>query len=451
MKTRTIFIDIIGKPPYDGFVNVLLYRVLKGEACHLKKVKKVLSILTATALVATLAACGGTSDKDSGAASGGDKLKKITLFQSKVEITEPLEALVKTYKEETGNEVEVWGAAGDAYSQQLVAKLSSNQGPTIFSVAPGPESEKLKSYFSDLSGEEYVKNIAPDMELKVEDKTVGVPYGVEGFGLVYNKDMVDPANMKDLDSFTKTLEQLKADGKNGLSLSQEAYFLIGHIINTPFALQSDPLAFIEQLNKGEVKMADTKEFQEWAKFMDVIKANSKNPLEVKYDSQMGDFATEKTAMVHQGNWSYSMLADFGDFGSKVGMMPFPLAGNDKIAVGVASYWVVNNQADAEEVKAANAFLNWLFTSDSGKKAIVDDFKFIPALTNIEAGDLDPLSQAVHEATTKGETITWALNYFPSGIITNDLAPATQEYFMNPGMTGEQFLQKLDEVWAKASK
>lgn len=62
-----------------------------------------------------------------------------------------------------------------------------------------------------------------------------------------------------------------------------------------------------------------------------------------------------------------------------------------------------------------------------------------------------MSQAVHEATTKGETITWALNYFPSGIITNDLAPATQEYFMNPGMTGEQFLQKLDEVWAKASK
>ncbi|MGE7055573.1 carbohydrate ABC transporter substrate-binding protein, partial [Paenibacillus glucanolyticus] len=68
----------------------------------MKKVKKVLSILTATALVATLAACGGTSDKESGAASGGDKLKKITLFQSKVEITEPLEALVKTYKEETG-------------------------------------------------------------------------------------------------------------------------------------------------------------------------------------------------------------------------------------------------------------------------------------------------------------------------------------------------------------
>ncbi|GAB6928357.1 ABC transporter substrate-binding protein [Paenibacillus sp. JCM 10914] len=415
------------------------------------KVKKVLSILTATTLVAALAACGGTSNNNAGAGSGEEQLKKITLFQSKVEITEPLEALVKTYKEETGNEVEIWGAAGDAYSQQLVSKLGSNQGPTIFSVAQGPESERLKSYFADLSNEEYVKNIAPDMDLKVDDKVVGVPYGVEGFGLVYNKELVDPANVKDLNSFTSTMEQLKADGINGLSLSQEAYFLIGHIINTPFALQEDPLAYIEQLNKGEVKMADTKAFQEWAKFMEVIRANAKNPMEVKYDTQMGDFATGKTAMVHQGNWSYSMLEDFGDFASNVGMMPFPLEGNDKIAVGVASYWVVNNQADEAEVKAANAFLNWLFTSDTGKKAIVDDFKFIPAMTNIEAGDLDPLSQAVHEATVNGETITWPLNFFPSGIITNDLAPAAQEFFMNAGMTGEQFLQKLDEVWAKASK
>ncbi|MGG1880216.1 ABC transporter substrate-binding protein [Paenibacillus cisolokensis] len=420
----------------------------------MKKVKKMLSLLTATALVATLAAC-GSPQNDTGAANGGgntdgEKLKKITIFQSKVEITEPLEQLAKTYQQETGNEVEVWGAAGDAYMQQLVARLGSNQGPTIFSVAQGPEAERLKSYLTDLSDEEFVQNIAPDMELKDEDKIVGIPYGVEGFGLVYNNKLVNPSDITDLDSFTKFLEQMKAEGKNGLSLSQEAYFLIGHILNTPFALQQEPLEFIDQLNKGEVKMADTPEFQEWAKFMEAIRAHATNPMEIKYDTQMGDFATGRTAMVHQGNWSFTMLEDFEDFGSNVGMMPFPLAGNDKIAVGVASYWVVNNQADAEEAKAAKAFLNWLFTSETGKKAIVDDFKFIPALTNIEAGNLDPLSEAVHEATSSGQTIPWALNYFPAGIITNDLAPATQEFFMDSSISGEQYLQKLDEVWARAA-
>ncbi len=412
-------------------------------------------------MVGMLAACGSASNNNnqaSGSPSASapssaapEKLKKISLFQSKVEIAEPLEALAKTYQKETGNEVEVWGSAGDAYATQLQAKLAAGEGPTVFSVATGAEADKFKSYYADLSDEPFAKDIAKDMALKDGDKIVGVPYGVEGFGLVYNKSMVDPKNVTDLASFTQTLEKIKSEGKNGLSLSQEAYFLIGHIINTPFALQADPTGFIEKLNKGEVKMADTKEFQEFAKFMEAIRANTTNPMEVKYDSQMGDFATGKNAMVHQGNWSYGMLKDFGDLGFDVGMMGLPLAGNDKIAVGVASNWVVNSKADADQVKAAKAFLNWMFTSDSGKNAIVNEFKFIPAMTNIEAGELDPLSQTVYEATKNGQTIPWALNYFPQGIIVNDLAPATQAFFLDKKMTGEQFLKNLDAAWAKGAK
>lgn len=432
----------------------------------MKQVKKVFGLLTATALVAAVAGCGTSNNNASGSSSGSEpakapaaqnaapakeKLKKISIFQSKVEIADPLEALTKKYTSETGNEVEVWGAAGDAYMTQLQAKLTANQGPTIFSVGAGAQADKLKSYLYDLGNEPFVKNIAPNMELKEDGKVVGVPYGVEGFGLVYNKDLVDPKNMTDLASFTSTLQKLKADGKNPLSLSQEAFFLIGHILNTPFALQPDPKAFIEKLNKGEVKMADTKEFQEFGKFMDVIKANSKNPMEVKYDSQMGDFATGKTAMVHQGNWSYSMLKDFGNMDAKLGMMPFPLAGNNKIAVGVASNWVINGKASADEIKAAEAFLNWLFTSDTGKNAIVNDFKFIPAMTNIDAAKLDPLSKAVYEATKSGQTIPWATSYYPSNIVVNDLAPVTQAYFLDKNMTGQQLLEKLDAAWAKAAK
>jgi raffinose/stachyose/melibiose transport system substrate-binding protein len=73
------------------------------------------------------------------------------------------------------------------------------------------------------------------------------------------------------------------------------------------------------------------------------------------------------------------------------------------------------------------------------------------MTNIEANELDPLSKAVFEATKSGQTIPWASNYFPQGIIINDLTPATQEYIMKKDMTGEQFLQKLDAAWAKAAK
>jgi len=243
--------------------------------------------------------------------------------------------------------------------------MNAGEGPTIFGVQPGAETTKFQSYYYDMSNESYVKNIAPNMDVKIDGKNIGVPIGVEGFGFVYNKDLVDPAKITDLASFKAFLEESKSNGINGFSLSQEAYFLIGHILNTPFALQQDPVAFIDQLNKGEVKMADTKEFQEFAQYMEAIRESAKNPLEVTYDTQMGDFATGKTAIVHQGNWSYGMLQDYKDINA--GMMAMPLAGNTKLAVDIPAIWVINNKASADQIKAANAFLEWLYNSETGKK------------------------------------------------------------------------------------
>ena len=425
---------------------------IKG-ARTLKKVKSVSGLLSVVMLSAVVAACGGnggnnpapgTNNPDN-AGNGG--MEAISIFQSKVEIAGELEALARTYTEETGNQIEVWGSAGDAYITQLQARLTANEGPTIFSVQPGEEAERFKSYFYDMSGESYIENLAPEMGLEIDGKIVGMPIGVEGFGLVYNADMVDPANVTDLASFTQTLQELKAEGVNGLSLSQEAYFLIGHLINTPFALQEDPQAYLTQLAAGEVKTAETPEFQEFAEFLEVIRAETINPLEVTYDRQMGDFATDRNAMVHQGNWSYSMLEDFGEL--NIGMMPFPLMGNDKLAVDIPAGWVINNSASEGQIQAANAFIDWVYNSETGQNAVVNEFKFIPAVTNIEATDMDPLSQAVYDATQSGDTIPWALTYFPPGIIVNDLAPLAQEFFLTPAMTGEQFLERLDQVWANA--
>ncbi len=86
-----------------------------------------------------------------------------------------------------------------------------------------------------------------------------------------------------------------------------------------------------------------------------------------------------------------------------------------------------------------------------KNAILKDFGFIPAVTTIEPTGLDPLSQEVYDATQSGKTLPRALNYFPQGIIINDLAPLASEFFLNPSMTPDQFLDKLRDVWAKAAK
>lgn len=416
----------------------------------MKSYKKLATGIALAAMVPLLAACGGGGggDEAQGSESGGGE--SITIFQSKVEISDQLEALAQEYTDETGVEVEVIGTTGDDYPQQLQIRLNNGTGPSIFSLQSIEEAERLQSYIYDLSNEEIVQNIAPDMELSLGDKVIGIPYGVEGFGIVYNKDLVSPEDIQDYDSFVSTLQGLNDQGLNSFSLSQEAYFLIGHPSNYPFSIQEDHVEFIERLNNGEVTMAETEEFQEFGRYYDAIREYGPDPLSIAYDQQVGDFASGQTAMIHQGNWAYSMIEEFGaDF--EIGMAPFPLMGNDKLAVGVGSYWAVNAEKSEEEIQAATDFLDWLHTSETGQRYIVEEFGFIPAMTNIEANDLDPLSQAVFEASNSGNTIPWSHSYYPANLVPNDFTPAAQEFFTTPDMTSDEFIENLDAAWQNATQ
>jgi raffinose/stachyose/melibiose transport system substrate-binding protein len=373
---------------------------------------------------------------------------KIVIFQSKVEIIPRLEAAAMAFKAETGTDAEVWGTTGDDYFQQLKTRIANDQGPVVFSITPGAETIQMANYLESLEDLHFVKDIPDNLVGKVNGRIIGIPYTVEGFGLVYNKSLVNPAEVRDYNSFEKMLKTAKAGGLNGLGLSQESYFLIGHILNTPFAMMPDMEDYMARLNRGEVKMADTKEFQEFARFYAAIRDNSYNPLEVNYDKECGDFATGKTAAIHQGNWCYLMFADYQiDF--EMGIMPFPLLGNDRLAVSVPTVWAVNAQAPARQKQLAKDFLTWLYTSDTGKRYITDEFGFIPVMRGMTSSKLDPLSAEVSRYAAEGKTIPWATNLYPAAIVDVHLVPVAQRFFTSK-MTGVEFLNALDEAWAKAN-
>lgn len=434
------------------------------------KTRKILGVLLVLTMVCSLALTGckksekatvaddtqkateAPQKSEDTAADSGEKTeaaKKIVIFQSKVEISDQLEACAAKYQEETGVEVEVWGTTGDDYLQQLKMRLANNDGPTVFSLAPGAESQELKAYLADLSDLSFVGDIADHMANVIDNKVVGIPYTLEGFGMVYNKGLIDASKVTDLASFEKMLKDQKAAGINGFSLSQESYFLIGHILNTPFALQADPTAYINQLVAGEVSMKDTPEFVDFANFMVAIRENTKNPLEVNYDTQTGDFATGKSASIHQGNWCYGMFADY-DIDFDMGMMPLPISKNDKIAVSVPSCWYVNSQAAPAEIQAGKDFITWLYTSETGKKYLMEEFGFIPVVSTMESTKLDPLSQSVSDYAAQGKTISWPMSYWPAGIVDVYLVPVAQEFFTSD-MTAEEFLDGLTKAFIEAGK
>lgn len=404
-------------------------------------------LVLALAVSTLMSGCGAAkNDEKSVAEAGGGK---ITIFQQKTEIYDQLKEMAETYKEETGVEVEVWQISGDDYYQNLKTYMSSESGPSVFSLSSSTEIAEMSAYLEDLSDLTFLDKINDDLLAKRDDATVGIPMTAEGFGLAYNKDLVSVDEISTTDALIEEIKAAAGNGISGVGLSQEAYFLIGHILNTPFALQEDPKQFCQDVYSGKVNIADVAEFQELGKIFEAIKENQKNPMEISYDQNCGDFATGKTEMIHQGNWCYSMFDSY-EVGFDMGMAPLPIAGNDAIAVGVPSVWCVNTDATDAEKKLAKDFLNWLYTSETGTSYMMDKFGFIPIVEGMTSENLDPLSKSVSEAITSGNIIPWTFNEeWPAGIITTYLVQNAEEYFSSD-MTTDEFLRALNESFVTAA-
>lgn len=373
---------------------------------------------------------------------------KLTIFQSKTEIMDALNRCAEDFSEETGIEVEVWETTGDNYFTDLKTDLSTEAGPTLFSLAPGSESVQMADYLADVSSVSFIDKVSTGMADVINGKTVGIPYTLEGFGLVYNSSLVQPETLNSTDALVSFLEKEKADGINGLGLSQEDYFLIMHILNTPFSIQADPDAYLAKVLAGETRMIDEQAFVEFAAVMEAIRANCTNPVDITYDNNCGDFATGKTAMIHQGNWCYSMFADY-DVNFDMGIAPLPICGNDKVAVSVPAAWYINADSPADEQASAKAFLEWLYTSETGTNYLMNEFGFVPVVEGMTSEKLDPISASVSAAAAAGNTIPWNMANWPAGI-SSSLAPIVMDFFVSD-MSGEELINKLNDAFVEAGK
>jgi len=413
--------------------------------------KKKLLSLVALVLVAAMVLCGcgqGAASGDSAAEGDGAEYGKLTIFQSKTEIMDQLTACVEQFSEETGIEVELWETSGDNYYTDLKTDLSTEAGPTLFSLAPGSESKEMADYLEDVSDLSFIGSVAAGMVDEIDGKQVGVPYTLEGFGLVYNSDLVDTADIATTEDLISYLASAKADGINGLGFSQEDYFLIMHVLNTPFAIQDDPDAYLASVLAGEERMIDNDAFVEFAELMEAVRESCTNPVDLTYDKNCGDFATGKTAMIHQGNWCYSMFADY-DASFDMGIAAVPLCGNNKVSVSVPAAWYINVDAADEEKAAAKAFLEWLYTSEAGIDYLMNQFGFVPVVEGMTSENLDPISTSVSEAAAAGNTIPWSMANWPAGI-SSSLAPIVSQFYTSD-MTGEELVNQLNDAFVEAAK
>jgi len=438
----------------------------KGEIEMKNKIFKTISILLV--VVFAIAGCKSNTKTD-------DKEKAtVDIFQFKVEAKEALEAAADEYMKQNENitiNIETVGG-GDDYGAALKSRFASGKEPAIFNVGGLQDVYDWKDNLADLSQEPWVKAaFAGTLDsVTVDGKVYGLPFNQEGYGLIYNKAIfekadIDPATItsfKALEEAVKKLDSMKdeLELKAVFAFPAKETWVTGlHLANIQFANEFKSVNEAYEAKTIEMPYADA-----WKKLLDLQADYAYQPdgtrgslNSVDYSTQVEEmFSIGRVALIQQGNWAYGSIAGIDEeLASNIGLLPLPLEGvnEDSIPVGIPNYWAVNSAKSEAEVAAAKDFLNWLYTSEEGKKRIINDFKFIPAFSGYESDELqpsDPLAKDILRYSNEGKTMPWVFMGYPTGWGMDVLGADIQGYLLGD-LSWEDLIKNAKDKWAEGRK
>ena len=112
---------------------------------------------------------------------------KVYYLNFKPEVADVWEEIAELYTQETGVEVKILTAPSNGNAQALKAEIAKRDAPTIFQINGPVEFEDWKNYCVDLSDTELYSWLK-DKSMAISDETgvYGMPYVVEGYGIIYN-------------------------------------------------------------------------------------------------------------------------------------------------------------------------------------------------------------------------------------------------------------------------
>lgn len=399
-----------------------------------------------------LAACGSST-------SGDDSKGKVYYLNFKPEAADQWTALAKEYTKEKGVEVKVQTAASGTYEQTLKSEIAKTEAPTLFQVNGPVGYQNWKKYTADMSNTDVYKELAnQDVALKDGDKVVGVPYVMETYGLIYNKDILNKyfaldgakaTSMDEIDNFD-TLKAVADDmqaRKDELGIkgaftsagfdSSSDWRFKTHLANLPlyYEFKDDNVTEQPATIKGTY-------LPNYKKIFDLyITDSTTDPTQLSAktgDDANSEFALGEAAFYQNGTWAWTDLQKAGMKAESVGMMPIytGVKGEEKqgLATGSENYWCINDKASDADKKATEDFLSWVITSDAGKKAISQDMGFTTPFKTFDDVKFDnPLTEAAVEDQKSGKTqVSWNFTMMPSEEWKNKVGQALLEYAQGTG-------------------
>jgi ABC-type glycerol-3-phosphate transport system substrate-binding protein len=310
----------------------------------------------------------------------------------------------------------------------LTPALRSDSGPDVFDIQPtfvkrhGPFAEDMTPVITKALGEDWKSKVAPagvtgltDKDGKLTALSVGAVYSGT---LWINKGLFDKHNLKPpttLDEWDKVCQEFKkhnqgcfVQGAAGEGFDQDTLQAIANSVEPGLWTRA---------SKGEAKWNEpgiVKTLEIWKQLFDRGIMQEGAVGYQQYPDANNDFLTGKYAMVMMGTWytqyttEKAMTAALKAAGVS-GAKPFPIVpiqfpnvgGNTSEMFGDSDYGLAVS-TKAKNKAAAETFVTWLATSQTGQQAVANQLNDVPALKGIEPNftEIKFVDPAIQEAPVK---------------------------------------------------
>lgn len=425
--------------------------------------KKIIACLTAAVLLFTVSACGKKNETDMNSAKADNT---VYFLNFKPEIADIYKEIAQKYEAEKGVKVKVVTAASNTYETTLKSEIAKSDAPTIFQINGPVGYQSWAKYCKDLSDTKLYDYLSDkDLAIKNSGGVFGIPYVVEGYGIIYNNAIMEKyfalkdkavsiSKAEEITSFkllkevvedmTKHKQELGIDGVfASTSMSGgEQWRWTTHLLNMPIYYEmkniSDESAISTAYN---AKTIDFKYADNFRNVFDLYINNStteKGLLSGKsVEDSMSEFALGKAAMVQNGNWAWEQISKVKGNTVKaddIKYLPIYIGidGEEKqgLCIGTENYLAINKNVSEQKQKASVEFLEWLFSSETGKDYAVNKLDFISPFNTFKENERpdDPLAREVIKWMEKDKTtVEWVFNSFPSQEFKDDFGNALLEY------------------------
>lgn len=400
--------------------------------------KKLVKLLVALLVALSLVACGGG---DTNTGDTGTESKTLVVYQNKAEVTDPLQRYADAWGEANGVKVEVKTCTGTCdYGAGMKSDMAAGETPDIFIIEGDTGYELYKTIMEPLDDEAWVANT--DYAYEKDGHVYGMPVAVEGYGLAYNKDIldaagIDPATLTNLPAYKAAFEKL--DGMKeelgltalvALPTADGMYWIMGNHDLAAYlssGLDYYDTTVVDLMLKGEVDMDRLSTYADWVELLYQY-TDEKMLISSTNDDQMYQFGAGKYAFMHQGTWAEQPVAEAGgDF--EMGFAPYAPLGDvetNGLFAGAPSWYCVNK--DSANLDLAKKFLNDL-SGEEGQKMYVEEINLISAFKTCTAKPTTPLAKALSDWIEAGGVAYSFTNQYktPDGFNMNKLGPIYNQY------------------------